>query len=102
MRTKDYEQLKERQREELNNFQVAMFKRHNEELHEALKDEEFAEAAFLYEMNNHEYAINWDGDDDVLDCFGLTFDKLKELNLVNAYSRARKAHYKQMEECGVI
>lgn len=81
---------------------VAMFKRHNKELHEALLDESFAEAAFLYEMDNHEYSINWDGDDDVLGCFGLTFEKLKEMNLVGAYNRARKQHYKHAEEWGMI
>ena len=81
---------------------IAMFKRHTKELHEALKDEEFAEAAFLYEMDNHEYAINWDGDDDVLDCFALTFENLKEMNLLNAYNRARKAHYKHAEEWDMI
>ena len=32
-------------------------------------------------MENHEYAIYWDGDDDVLGCFGLTYDKLVD----NAY-----------------
>ena len=31
---------------------------HHDELEEALKnDKEFTEAAFLYEMDNHEYAI---------------------------------------------
>jgi hypothetical protein len=28
------------------------------------------ESAFLYEMNNHEYAINWQADWDVCSCFG--------------------------------
>lgn len=81
---------------------IAMFKRHTKELQEALQDEEFAEEAFLYEMDNHEYAINWDGDDDVLACFSLTFEKLKEMNLVDAYNRARKAHYKHAEEWDMI
>lgn len=33
-------------------------------------DEEFAESAFYYEMQNHEYHINWQGDWDVTNCFG--------------------------------
>lgn len=82
---------------------VDMLKRHTKEVKDALiADEKFAEAAFLYEMDNHEYAINWDGDDDVLRCFGLDYDDLVELKLEDAYRRARQAHYKHMEEWGVI
>ena len=81
---------------------VAMIKRNNQEVRDALKDEKFAEEAFLYEMNNHEYAINWDGDDDVLGCFGLDYEDLEKMGLVSAYIKARRAHYKQMEEYGVI
>lgn len=81
---------------------IAMMKRHDQEVLDALEDKELAEAAFLYEMDNHEYAINWDGDDDVLGCFGLTFNKLREKGLEDAYRRARNAHYKHMEEWGVI
>lgn len=81
---------------------IAMMKGHTKELHEALKDEEFAEAAFLYEMDNHEYAINWSADDDVLNCFCLTFKQLKEMNLVDAYNRARNKHMKHAEEWGMI
>ena len=80
----------------------AMMKRHKEELNEAMKDEEFAEAAFLYEMDNHEYAINWDGDADVLACFNMDEKKLYELGLDGAYRRARKAHYKHAEEWEMI
>lgn len=79
-----------------------MLKRHKEELHEALKDEEFAEAAFLYEMDNHEYAINWDGDADVLACFNLDEKQLYEMNLDGAYRRARKAHYDHAREWDMI
>ena len=79
-----------------------MMKRHKLELLDALKDEEFAEAAFLYEMDNHEYAINWDGDADVLACFNLDEKKLVEMGLDGAYRRARKAHYKHAEEWEMI
>ena len=34
-----------------------------------MKDYDFAVEAFLYEMNNHEYAINWQGDWDVCAVF---------------------------------
>ena len=79
-----------------------MLKRHTKETQEAMKDKEFAEAAFRYEMDNHEYAINWDGDDDVLACFGMKYEDLKELGLEDAYRRARNAHMKYFEELGVI
>lgn len=77
---------------------IAMFKRHTVELHEELKDEEFAYDAFLYEMNNHEYCLNWDGDDDVLGCFSLNFKKLREMGLEDAYRRARNEHMRIARE----
>lgn len=79
-----------------------MLKRHTQEVKEAMKDEKFAEAAFRYEMDNHEYAINWSGDEDVLNCFGMSFDDLRELGLMDAYRRARNGHMKYMEELDVI
>lgn len=36
----------------------------------AMLEYDFAKSAFLYEMYNHEYAINWQGDFDVLNTFG--------------------------------
>ena len=75
-----------------------MLKRHREEIHELLKDEQAAEEAFLYEMDNHEYAINYDGDADVLACFDLSFNKLDEISLRDAYLRARNRHMKHSEE----
>ncbi len=80
----------------------AMMKRHKEELHEAMKDEDFAEAAFLYEMDNHEYAINWSGDDDVLACFNMTFEKVDEMGLRGAYLKARKQHMDHAREWDMI
>ena len=42
-----------------------------EELHHLMEsDEKFAKDAFNYEMSNHEYAYNWQGDYDVCSCFG--------------------------------
>ena len=37
---------------------------------EAERDFEYLKDAFIYEMANHEYAINWQGNWDVLSCFG--------------------------------
>lgn len=41
---------------------------------EFIKDYEHAYDAFMYEMGNHEYHINYEGDWDVLSCFGLNDD----------------------------
>ena len=79
-----------------------MIKRHNEELQELLGDKEAAEEAFLYEMGNHEYAINWSGDEDVLDCFNLTEEKLYEMGLRDAYLNARRRHMKHAREWDMI
>ena len=83
---------------------IAMLKRHTKEVKDMLiADVDFAIAAFLYEMNNHEYCINYDGDGDVLGCFGLEWDDLEELNLDTAYRIARKEHMRLAhEEWGVI
>ena len=80
-----------------------MLKRHTKEVQDKLKsDPDFAEAAFLYEMDNHEYAINWDGDDDVLSCFGMDYEDLLAWGLQTPYELARRKHYKHMEEWGEI
>lgn len=79
-----------------------MLKRQNVEVKELLKNEKDAEEAFLYEMDNHEYAINWSGDEDVLACFGINEDELDEMGLRAAYIRARRKHMDNMHEWGVI
>ena len=82
---------------------IALLERHEQELHQKLKDDaEFAEAAFGYEMDNHEYAINWDGDADVLGCFNITFEKINRWGLQMAYRRAREQHFKRAEEWEMI
>lgn len=82
---------------------VAMLERHTKEMKQKLKDDpEFAEAAFLYEMDNHEYAINWSADEDVLACFAITFDDIHKWGLQMAYDSARNKHFKHMEDWGVI
>ena len=78
---------------------IAMLTRHTQELKDKIvEDKEFAAAAFRYEMDNHEYAINYDGDDDVLSCFGLKYDDLIELGLKAAYMTAREGHMKYARE----
>lgn len=76
--------------------------RHRNDLYKALSDEEFAEGAFLYEMDNHEYAINWSGDEDVFACFNLDESKLKEMGLEGAYRRARKRHFDHARDWDMI
>ena len=77
---------------------LAMMKRHDQEVAEAMKDYDFAVGAFLYEMNNHEYCINWEGDENVLGCFMLDFEKLEELGLSGAYREARREHMRIAHE----
>jgi hypothetical protein len=79
-----------------------LMENHRRELYMAMRNKEFAEAAFLYEMDNHEYAINWSGDEDVLECFNLTEEMLKEMDLEDVYARARNAHFKHAQEWGMI
>ncbi len=82
---------------------IALLERQDEEMKQRLKDDpEFAEAAFLYEMDNHEYAINWTADEDVLAVFNITFDKINKWGLQMAYSRARDKHLQHAEEWGMI
>ena len=82
---------------------VEMLERQTEEIKQRLIDDiEFAEAAFLYEMDNHEYAINWSADHDVLDCFCINWEFIQKHGLQMAYDSARNKHFKQMEDWGVI
>ncbi len=80
-----------------------MLKRQAQEVKDLLiSDVDIAEAAFLYEMDNHEYAINWSGDEDVLSCFAIDWEFIKEHGLQLAYNSARNKHMKHMEDWGVI
>ena len=82
---------------------IDMLKRQSKEIQDLLlSDMDIAEAAFLYEMDNHEYAINWDGDYDVLSCFGFDEEELVAFGLEIPYLRARKKHMKHAEEWGMI
>lgn len=82
---------------------VEMLQRHTNEIKDKLKEDvEFAEAAFLYEMDNHEYAINWSADKDVMDCFSIDWEFIRKHGLQMAYDSARNKHFKHMEDLGVI
>ena len=64
----------------------------DDKLDKLMQDEEFAVGAYYYEMCNHEYGINMDGDWDVLRCFGK--EKIEELNenQLRFYKIARKKY----------
>ena len=80
-----------------------MLKRQLKEVQDLLlSDMDIAEAAFLYEMDNHEYAINWSGDEDVLRCFGLDEEELVAFGLEIPYLRARKKHMEHAREWEMI
>lgn len=82
-----------------------------DQLPELMNDYEFAVGAFLYEMNNHEYFINYQGDWDVCSCFTKKepefeeektyVDYLKEAGheeWIPAYVEARNKHFQMAEE----
>ena len=82
---------------------VKMLKRQDEELKQKLRDDvDFAYEAFLYEMDNHEYAINWSADEDVLSAFNITFEDINKWGLQMAYRKAREKHLEHAEEWGMI
>ena len=80
---------------------IAMLRRHNKEVHDLLKsDNDIAYEAFLYEMENHEYAINWDGDYDVLSSLGMNEKDLDEMGLQCIYQTARRKYFELADENG--
>ena len=82
---------------------IALLDRQDKELKQQLrKDPEFAKEAFLYEMDNHEYAINWSADEDVLAAFNISWDFIKKHGLRMAYDQARKEHMEHAEKWGMI
>lgn len=82
---------------------VKMLENQTEEMLQRIKDDpDFAEAAMLYEMDNHEYAINWSGDEDVLASLNLSFEKINKWGLQMAWIRARNKHMEHAQEWGMI
>lgn len=65
----------------------------DDKLDKLMQDENFAVEAYYYEMCNHEYGINMDGDWDVLQCFGK--ESLSELDekQLTYYAKAKEKYY---------
>lgn len=93
--------------------QIKAFMNRPDKLRELMEnDEKFAESAFYYEMANHEYHINWQGDWDVCECFGSCeydddkggADYLKEIGysdkVVSCWFRAKNRFLKDAERNG--
>lgn len=82
---------------------IKLLGQHDKEMKQKLIDDaEFAYEAFLYEMDNHEYAINWSADEDVMAAFNISFDFIRKHGLQMAYDRARNQHVKNAEKWGMI
>lgn len=77
-----------------------LLKSQTKELEEAMTNRDFAINAYYYEMCNHEYCINWDGDWDVLRVFG--YESLDELDSEQRiyYTAALRKYWKAAEENG--
>ena len=76
------------------------FKRHDEEMKEALKDDEFLESAFEYELGNHEYIITYDVGD-ALRALGITYKEYQENERYkNIMKKAIKNYMDYIEKCG--
>lgn len=82
-----------------------------DKLDDLMADYEFAKDAIYYEMCNHEYAINWQADWDVMSCFGNVkytddADDLRQYQdslqwsetQRRAYADARREYFKAAEE----
>lgn len=69
---------------------IEMLRRHNQEIHDLLmSSDDIAYETFVYEMDNHEYAINWDGDYDVLCSLGLDAKDLEDMGLQCIYQKSK-------------
>ena len=81
-----------------------------DELEDLMKDHDFAVSAFRYEMDNHEYAINYyQGDWEVCGCFVKTkwdddktyveyLSEAGHAEWIPAYQEARRSHMKAAED----
>lgn len=79
---------------------VNTFKKHNEELKENLKNDEFLKSAFRYEMSNHEYIITYDIYD-TLRALGITLEEYqKSERMQKLFKEAKKDYLKAMNELG--
>lgn len=79
---------------------VNTFKKHNEELKENLKNDEFLKSAFRYEMSNHEYIITYDIYD-TLRALGITLEEYqKSERMQKLFKEAKENYLKAMNELG--
>ena len=76
---------------------TAVLDRHEEEHKKLREDYKELEDGFLYEMANHEFSINWQGIEDVLRCFGMTEDYFKNPQIREAWARALKRYWADIE-----
>jgi hypothetical protein len=75
----------------------AVFDRIEEEHKKLREDYKELEEGFLYEMSNHEFNINQQGVEDVLRCFGMTEDDFKNPQIREAWARALKRYWADIE-----
>lgn len=75
----------------------AVFDRIEEEHKKLREDYKELENGFLYEMANHEFNINQQGVEDVLRCFGMTEDDFKNPQIREAWARALKRYWADIE-----
>lgn len=73
-----------------------MFDRHDKEMLEAMKDDEFVLQMFEYELWNHEFCITYDYNDTLRAC-GLKFDELDERLL--GFLKTARDNYLEGCEC---
>ena len=82
------------------------FKRHEEERQKAIFTEsginaDYVQSMFYYEMCNHEFAINGDGQFEVLGACGMTEEQLNSNpELKQAWDAAKKQYYAAAEKNG--
>lgn len=82
---------------------IGTFKRHQEERQNAIFTANgintvYVQSMIYYEMCNHEFAINHDGREEVLEACDLTEELLdKHSELKNAWNAARKQYYADAE-----
>lgn len=83
---------------------VRAFFNKKDELPELMEDYDFAFDAFYYEMGNHEYHINYQGDWDVINCFysaewlGDGADAMDYLNKLDISNTTKQAYLNAREK----
>lgn len=79
---------------------INTLKRHNEELKESLKDDDFLQSAIEYELSNHEYVITYDKEE-TLNALGITYDDfIKDDRLQRVFKIASDNYLESMKKMG--